>query len=153
MQQFADVAGRRASGQENVISGHAHCNITSYDHRGDGGYLSKHSVGIYSGRLDGPWQVRSSAAEQAEAGRAGDVAVAEIAMGPARIESYAAVYAKGERSGGYIVGRLDADNRRFLAVMEPGSGAALALLFGPDPIGHPVTVRHADGLNSFTCSA
>jgi acetyl-CoA C-acetyltransferase len=115
----------------------------------NGGYLSKHSVGIYSGRLDGEWQVRSSAAERAEAKAPSGVVVAEVADGPGRVESYAALYAKGESSGGYIVGRLDADDRRFLAVVAPGSEAAHALLFAPDPIGAPVTVSHADGLNSF----
>lgn len=118
----------------------------------NGGYLSKHSVGIYSGQLDGPWQARSSASEQTEAKRAGNVVVAEVADGPGHIESYAAAYAKGEPSGGYIVGRLAADDRRFLAVMEPGSEAARALLFSPNPIGHPVTVRHADGINTFNSS-
>lgn len=115
----------------------------------NGGYLSKHSVGIYSGHLDGEWQVRSSAAERARAKGPTGIVVAEAADGPARIESYAAVYAKGERSGGYIVGRLDADERRFLAVMAPESEGARALLFSPDPIGAPVNVSHADGLNSF----
>ena len=119
----------------------------------NGGYMSKHSVGIYSGRLEQAWQVRSSVAERAQAGRASDVVAAEVAQGAARIESYAAIYEKGKASGGYIVGRLDADDRRFLAVMEPGSDAARALLFSPDPIGRPVTGRHADGMNYFDVPA
>jgi len=77
------------------------------------------------------------------------VDVAEVAEGAAQIESYAAVYARGEVSGGYIVGRLAADNRRCLAVMEPGSMAARARLFAADPIGSQVSVRHADGMNYF----
>ena len=115
----------------------------------NGGYLSKHSVGIYSGRLDGEWQVRSSAAERTAMLQPSGVDVAEVAEGAAQIESYAAVYARGEVSGGYIVGRLAADNRRCLAVMEPGSMAARARLFAADPIGSQVSVRHADGMNYF----
>ncbi|MGE0484471.1 MAG: acetyl-CoA acetyltransferase [Gammaproteobacteria bacterium] len=114
----------------------------------NGGYLSKHSVGVYSRRLDGAWQPRSSAAEK-RAAKETDVVIAEQATGAGTIESYAALYAKGERSGGYVVGRLAADNRRFLAVMEPGSARALDLLFAAQPIGAPVTVRHADGVNHF----
>jgi acetyl-CoA C-acetyltransferase len=115
----------------------------------NGGYLSKHSVGIYSGRLRGEWLPCSSAVERTAMRQPSDVVVAEVAAGAARIESYAAVYARGEPSGGYIVGRLTADDRRFLAVMEPGSAAARERLFAPDPIGSPVRIRHADGMNYF----
>lgn len=47
------------------------------------------------------------------------------------------------------VGRLDADDRRFLAVMEPGNEAARALLFSPDPIGRSVAIRQENGLTIF----
>ncbi len=115
----------------------------------NGGYLSKHSCGIYSRKLDGPWQVRSSTAEQAEAKRLGSEEVTQQPNGPATIESYAAVYARGGPSGGYIVGRLDADNSRFLAAVTPGSDAARDLLFSPNPIGAPVIASHNDGANTF----
>ncbi len=114
----------------------------------NGGYLSKHSVGVYSRALDGAWQPRSSAAEQALLREPGGVSVAERAEGAARIESYAASYARGAPSGGYVVGRL-ADERRFLAVMEPGSERARELLFAADPVGAAITVRHAEGMNYF----
>ncbi|MEQ8660352.1 MAG: TAXI family TRAP transporter solute-binding subunit, partial [Gammaproteobacteria bacterium] len=116
----------------------------------NGGYLSKHSVGLYGRHLAGAWQPRSSAAERAQARAASDVVVAEVAEGAARIESYAAVYKRGEPAGGYIVGRLAADQRRFLALMAPDDAAARARLFGEQPIGSAVSVRHADGLNVFT---
>ena len=119
----------------------------------NGGYLSKHSVGVYSTALEGDWQPRSSAAERKAAKAATDVVVAEVADGAGRIESYAASYARGEPAGGYIVGRLTADGRRFLALMEPGSDAARALLFSAQPIGTPVRVRHADGMNYFDVAA
>lgn len=115
----------------------------------NGGYLSKHSVGIYAAQPGAAWQPRSSAAERRAVKAASDIVVAEVAEGAGRIESYAAVYARGEPSGGYIVGRLAADERRFLAVMEPDSEAARALLFGEQPIGMPVQVRHAEGINYF----
>ncbi|MEX2480001.1 MAG: acetyl-CoA acetyltransferase [Gammaproteobacteria bacterium] len=115
----------------------------------NGGYLSKHSVGIYSGQLQEAWQLRSSAAERAAMQQPSGVVVAEVAEGAARIESYAAVYARGKPSGGYIVGRLQADDRRFLAVIEPDSDTARSRLFEAEPIGSPVTVRHADGMNYF----
>jgi hypothetical protein len=93
--------------------------------------------------------VRSSTAEQAEAQRLGSVEVTQQPNGPATVESYAAVYARGEQSGGYIVGRLNADNSRFLAAMAPGSDKARDLLFSPNPIGAPVNASHNDGANTF----
>lgn len=115
----------------------------------NGGYLSKHSVGIYSGELNEAWRPRTSAAERARAKQATDVVVAEQAQGLGVVESYAADYDKGEPAGGYIVGRLTTDNRRFLAIMQPGSESARGLLFSPDPIGRPVTVKHSEGTNTF----
>ena len=63
-----------------------------------------------------------------------------------------AVYARGDASGGFIVGRLDDGNGRFLAVMEPENAAARELLFSDEPIGRAVTVSHADGLNTFAAA-
>ena len=115
----------------------------------NGGYLSKHSVGIYSSALNEPWQPRSSAAERTAAKRPTEVTVVERTEGLAVIESYAADHGKGDQAGGYIVGRLQADNRRFVACMQPGSDAARALLFSADPIGTPVRVSSVEGLNYF----
>ncbi len=115
----------------------------------NGGYLSKHSVGIYSGHLNGAWQPRSSAAERAAVKRPTEVVVAERAEGLAVVESYAADHGKGSQAGGYLVGRLQKDNRRFVACLRPGSEAARALLFAPAPIGQPVQVSSVDGLNYF----
>jgi acetyl-CoA C-acetyltransferase len=114
----------------------------------NGGYLSKHSVGVYSARLDGAWQPRSSARERAQAKAPSGIEVAEMANGAATIESYTADYHKDAPAGGYIVGRL-ADKRRFLAMPEPGDAAAQARLFMPNPIGTPIAVTHRDGVNFF----
>ncbi len=115
----------------------------------NGGYLSKHSVGLYSRELNGDWQVRSSAAERQAAKAASDIEVAERAEGAGTIESYAAVYKRGAPAGGFIIGRLNVDRRRFLAVAAADDAAAQGLLFDADPIGRVVQVSHADDINSF----
>lgn len=118
----------------------------------NGGYLSKHSAGIYSRTLAGAWQVRSSAAERRQAKAPSEVNVVEAAAGLATIESYAAVYARGAPSGGFIVGRLAENQGRFLAVAAPDDDPARALLFSDEPIGRTVRVQSNDGLNTFTAA-
>lgn len=118
----------------------------------NGGYLSKHSVGLYSRQLKGEWQPCSSAAAVERARAGGAARVSEVATGTGRIESYAAVYQRGAPAGGFIVGRLDNDDSRFLARAREGDAATLALLFSADPIGRRVNVSHADNLNLFSAA-
>lgn len=116
----------------------------------NGGYLSKHSIGLYGCELKGAWQPRSSANEKREAKQASGINVIEQGSGEATIESYAAVYSRGEPAGGYIVARLSSPDDRCLAVADPDDAAASALLFEAEPFGRPVTVSHRDGINYFT---
>jgi len=118
----------------------------------NGGYLSKHSVGVYSRSLAGDWVPRSSAAERRTAKTPTSVSVTEVANGAATIESCAAVYARGAASGGFIVGRLDSNDQRFLAVVQADDAQAQELLFSDAPIGRAVAVRHLDGMNTFSAA-
>ncbi len=115
----------------------------------NGGYLSKHSVGIYSGTLDSPWAPVSSTAQQYAAKNGAGVTVREVAQGGGVIESFAAIYNKGAPAGGFVVGRLP-DGARCLAVARPGDEAARARLFQESVIGAPVTFAHANGINTFS---
>lgn len=116
----------------------------------NGGYLSKHSVGVYTGVLRSDWRPVSSAAERRRAKAQDDVTVIEDGTGPGTIESYAAIYARGRPADGFIVGRHDASGARFLARVAPGDAAALDALFHDEVVGTAVDVRHADGINTFT---
>ncbi|MCZ6894679.1 MAG: acetyl-CoA acetyltransferase, partial [Gammaproteobacteria bacterium] len=115
----------------------------------NGGYLSKHSVGIYSGHLQSPWRSMSSAAEQRRAKAGDSVKVVEEMAGRGRIESYAAIYRRGVPASGFIVGRREDDDARFLALVKPGDATALDVLFRDEVIGTAVTVSNAEGLNYF----
>lgn len=115
----------------------------------NGGYLSKHSVGVYSGSLDEPWLPVSSADQQRAAKAGPAVELAEVAHGTGTIESYAAMYRKGQPAGGLIVAR-QADGRRCLALAHPDDAAVHERLFQDHVIGTPVKLSHADGVNHFT---
>lgn len=117
----------------------------------NGGYLSKHSIGIYSATLDRPWQPISSTAERYAAKHGPAVEVREIAAGQGRIESYAAIYHKGAPTGGFIIARLH-DEARCLAIVTPNDAEARDLLFKDDVIGRTVSFSHVDGINYFTCA-
>ena len=119
----------------------------------NGGYLSKHSVGVYAGELARPWTPMSSVAEQQRAKADDSIRVTEQARGAGRIESYAAIYANGNPVSGFIAGRLDADDSRFLALVQPDERLSLAALFEDEVIGLPVKVTYDDGTNYFSISS
>lgn len=90
----------------------------------NGGYLSKHSVGLYSteppllegGRsADVPWLRRSIAEYQAEIDAKPHPKLAEQARGEAKIETYTVLYDRDNKpASGIVIGRL-ADGRRCCA--------------------------------------
>ena len=106
----------------------------------NGGIMSKYSVGIYSTEpVD--WKQDRSAELCEEVARLPKVAVTKEANGPATIETYSVRYDWPVRTG-IIVGRLDADNSRFLATSEDED--LVALLSGDDPLGAHITVRSTE---------
>ena len=114
----------------------------------NGGFLSKHSAAVYSGRAPARWQPCSSRTAQAEAQAPTGIRIDETARGPAHIESYAAIVNKGTPADGFVVARMVADNARVMARMAQGDNATLAALFAEQVIGRPITVsldgdRHA----------
>ena len=106
----------------------------------NGGFLSKHSAAVYSGRAPASWQPCSSRAAQAEAKAPSGIRVDETAHGAARIESYAAIVNKGAPADGFVVARMVADDARVMARMVKGDGATLAALFEENVIGRAITV-------------
>jgi acetyl-CoA C-acetyltransferase len=116
----------------------------------NGGVLSKYSAGIYSTTPVG-WRRGRSAALQAELDERPVVAQARHADGWATVETCTVHHRRGGDTG-IVVGRLDADGRRFLATAADGDDELLALLRGdlreggPDsaagePLGARVYVR------------
>lgn len=115
----------------------------------NGGYLSKHSAAVYSGNPPPAWQPTSSRAAQVTAKAETGISVDEAASGRARIESYAAIYAKGVAVDGFVVARL-AEDTRCMARLERDDAAGLAALCVEDVIGRPINITLREGTHEFT---
>lgn len=103
----------------------------------NGGVLSKYSVGVYAS-TPAPWRTPEDDGPQAEIDGWPAVVRADHPDGWATVETYTVKY-RGDRRTGIVVGRLEADGRRFLATTEDTD--TLALLIEGDPIGTRVYAR------------
>ncbi len=106
----------------------------------NGGVLSKYSVGIYATT---PTELRSDRSADLQQQIARLEAPAHVAHpnGWATIEAYTV---KHDRKGktGIVIGRLEADGRRFLANTTPGDDQIMTLLESADePVGQRVFVK------------
>ncbi|MGI8677848.1 MAG: acetyl-CoA acetyltransferase [Jatrophihabitans sp.] len=107
----------------------------------NGGMLSKYSAGVYS-TTPAPWRPDRSAEVQADLDAAPRVPLALRADGPGVIETYTVRHGAAGKCDGIVIGRLDADGRRFLARILEGDDQLLdALLADAEPIGTPVFAR------------
>ena len=104
----------------------------------NGGVMSKYSVGVYSTVPVG-WAHDDSARLQADVSSRPAVAITRTADGPATIETYTVRFDWPVRTG-IVIGRLDADGSRFLALVDDPD--TVAMLCESDPLGAPITVRH-----------
>ncbi|MDP9845460.1 acetyl-CoA acetyltransferase [Streptosporangium lutulentum] len=115
----------------------------------NGGMLSKYSVGVYS-TTPCEWRPDESAALQAEIDAWPAVEQAVQADGWGTIETYTVKHGRGGNRTGIVVGRLEADGRRFLARTADGDEETLGLLSTGEPIGRRVHVRSFDVGNRVT---
>ncbi len=104
----------------------------------NGGTMSKYSVGIYS-TAPAPWTPDNSASLQAEIDGWPAPEQAPEADGWAAIETYTVRHARDGARAGIVIGRLEADGRRFIARGE--DAALLDLLTRGEPIGARVYAR------------
>ena len=106
----------------------------------NGGIMSKYSVGVYSttpaaGR---PTTVPRCAPRSPHCPK---LPVTVKANGPGTVETYTVRYDWPVRTG-IIIGRLDDDGSRFLALTEDAD--LVALLSDGDPLGASISVRSTD---------
>ncbi len=109
----------------------------------NGGIMSKYSVGIYS-TLPAEWRTDRSAELKKEIEALPKVDVTTTPDGAATIETYSVRYDWPIRTG-IIVGRLDADNSRFMATTDDAD--LVALMSDGDPLGAPINVWSTDNGN------
>jgi len=106
----------------------------------NGGVMSKYSVGVYSTR-PAAWKPDRSFSLQAEISSWAAPAQARHADGWATVETYTVKQGRDGARTGIVVGRLDADGRRFVARTDDRDTAILDLLSTGQPIGERVYVR------------
>jgi acetyl-CoA C-acetyltransferase len=102
----------------------------------NGGIMSKYSVGIYSTEPV-EWRTDRSEDLKQEIAALPKVPVSRNPDGAATIETYSVRYDWPIRTG-IIVGRLDADNSRFMATTEDED--LVALMSDGDPLGAAISV-------------
>jgi acetyl-CoA C-acetyltransferase len=112
----------------------------------NGGVMSKYSVGVYSTE-PGEWAPDQSAALQADIGALPTVPVTRHVNGRGTIETYSVRYDWPVRTG-IIIGRLDADGSRFMAISEDDD--LVALMSDGDPLGASIDVTAVDDKNVAT---
>jgi acetyl-CoA C-acetyltransferase len=115
----------------------------------NGGYLSKHSAGVYGPVPFGEWQAVDTSDLDQQLRDHGRAPVTETPDGDAIIETYVAAYQRGKRAIGYIVGRQAGDAQRFLAVPNEGDLETLHGLFETEPMGRRVRVDGSGAVNTF----
>lgn len=113
----------------------------------NGGFLSTHAVGIYSARPR-RWSTCDNAAQQAEIDAHEAPAFVQAPSGNATIESYTVLYDRGKPTDVVVVGRLKADDSRFLAIGD-GDEAIVRRFTEDDPIDERITVASDKGVNRF----
>ncbi len=106
----------------------------------NGGIMSKYSVGVYSTE-PADWVADRSKALQGDIAELPKVAVTRNADGRGKIETYSVRYDWPVRTG-IIIGRLDADDSRFMAITEDDD--LVALMSDGDPLGVAISVT-SDG--------
>jgi acetyl-CoA C-acetyltransferase len=106
----------------------------------NGGSLSKYSVGIYSTKAADWCPDRSAQLQQDIDAWVAPVPALE-ADGWATIETCTVTYGRTGKRTGIVIGRLEADDRRFLARTVVGDDVTLALLGTGEPVGARIYVR------------
>ena len=113
----------------------------------NGGIMSKYSVGVYSTE-PADWVPDRSQELQAEIAALPTLAVTRNVDGPGVIETYSVRYDWPERTG-IIIGRLDADDSRFMAITTDED--LVALMSDGEPLGAPINVKcDGEGVNRAT---
>lgn len=115
----------------------------------NGNYLTKHSAGLYSTEpTQGPWRREDPKKFQAELDARPKQKVNTAPQGTGTIETYCVAYGKDAPEKGYIFGRLDGSNERFVAT-SPNDPALLADMLTKEQLGRRVTIDEQDGRNVF----
>ncbi|BBH70046.1 hypothetical protein ACTI_67310 [Actinoplanes sp. OR16] len=113
----------------------------------NGGSMNKYSAGVYT-TTPSQWRADDSAALQAEVNAWPAPVEARRADGWATIETYTVKHGRDGTRTGVVIGRLESDGRRFVALAEDAG-----LLAAEQPIGQRVHVHSTGKGNRVTAAA
>ncbi len=115
----------------------------------NGNYLTKHSAGLYStAPTRGPWRREDPKRLQAELDALPRRKVNTAPSGTGTVETYCVAYGKDGPDKGYVLGRLDGSDERFVA-MAPNDPAVLADMLTREQLGRRVAAGPHGGRNVF----
>jgi acetyl-CoA C-acetyltransferase len=117
----------------------------------NGGIMSKYSVGVYAA-APAPWRPGNSKELQEQVDAWPAPPEAHHPDGWAVIETYTVRHARDGKRTGIVIGRLDADGRRFVARGDDRDDGLLELLTTGEPVGQKVYVRSFGFGNRVTVS-
>jgi acetyl-CoA C-acetyltransferase len=118
--------------------------------QGNGGLMSKHSVGIYSTMAPAAWRPCDSGSLQEQVRGQQRVEVDAQPTGRGRVETWVVDYRKGEPAAVVVVGRQEDGHGRFVARNAPGADDDLNAFVEGDPAGQPLQVTSTPEGNVFT---
>ena len=116
----------------------------------NGGFLSKHSVGIYSTQPpENGWQEADTAKLQHLIDAQHAPEVTAYADGRARIETYAVEYNRKGPVRGFVLGRLG-DEKRFIGVTDRADKSTIIQMLDDDPLDKEIYVTSKGPGNRFS---
>lgn len=111
----------------------------------NGGYLSKHALGLY-GTQKSERDFSVQPADVIPQSVHAQLPVAVEANGEAHVVTFTVVYAKGQPQFGIVIANLENGER---CVAVNGDVDSMQALLGDEPIGRRIGVKHKDGKNFF----
>jgi len=117
---------------------------------GNGGYLTKHSIGIYSARpVANEWARPDAAPLQQEIDAMDSPAREHRPEGRGTIETYTVVFGRQGAERGIVIGRLDENGARFIA-NTPNDPALLSRMVEEEFLARGGKVEAGSVVNTFT---
>lgn len=116
---------------------------------GNGGWMSKIAVGVYSTTPTENWQPQTQHALQARVDSEPILKMETIPDGEAMLDSFTAQFYKGQPVNALAVGRLKENNKRFYAILPAKDSESMKALMQDDPIGKTIYVESDPQGNRF----
>lgn len=116
---------------------------------GNGGWMSKITVGVYSTTATENWQPQNQDALQARLDSELAMEMETMPDGEAVLDSFTAHFYKGQAVNALVVGRLKENNKRFYAILPAKDSESMKTLMLDDPIGKTIYVESDPQGNRF----